>query len=151
MKVAWKENLTAITTFMGDWDRQGSTIEPGFPQLHCLSSSPSPQDITRTHTHTPPPPPNPNSLSLFLSLKPSPTATQLDDTKRNGNSDKSVKPKHKECFFRIWIKNSEIGEMKVEMAESNDRRVIGSSMMEPQIHIKKYREREREREREIFT
>ena len=61
---------------MGDWDRQGSTIElifckftePGFPQLHCLSSSPSPQDITRTHTHTPPPPPpNPNSLSLSLS------------------------------------------------------------------------------------
>ena len=41
----------------------------------------------------------------------------------------------------------------IKMAESNDRRVIGLSMMEPQIHIKKYREREREREREgeIFT
>ena len=38
----------------------------------------------------------------------------------------------------------------IKMAESNDRRVIGLSMMEPQIHIKKYRERERERGRDFY-
>ena len=133
-------------TRLDDWTHFLQIHRTGFSTTPLpLFLSLTPRHHTHAHTHTSPPP---QTLTLSLSLKPSPTATQLDDTKRNGNSDKSVKPKHQECFFRIWIENSEIGEMKVEMAESNDRRVIGSSMMEPQIHIKKYRERERERERE---
>ena len=52
---------------------------------------------------------------------------------------------HHSFCISVWI----LGHQKtchIKMAESNDRRVIGLSMMEPQIHIKKYRERERERD-----
>ncbi len=125
---------------MGDWERQGSTIEltfckftaPDFPQLHRLSSSP-PNDIT--HPTTP-------SLALSSSLSLSETFHKLQNTinaKINSiQQEMETASKITLCYklkkkkwLRILKSTNKNTKINVEMIESNQT-VIGS-LMEPQF------------------